>query len=314
MNITVLIPTYRRPNDLVHCLNALKKQTRQADEVFVIVRDSDKETWEFLETFNIEYLPLRTATVSVTGVVAALNLGLDQANGDLITITDDDAVPYSDWLARIETHFVLDDSIGGVGGRDWLYHGMELEEGEKKVVGKLQWFGRVIGNHHLGIGKPREVDVLKGVNMSYRRSAINGMHFDKRMLGTGAQVHFELAFGLTLKRAGWKLIYDPMIAVDHYRAQRFDEDQRNKFNPIAFRNMVHNETLALLEHFSPVRRSIFLFWALFIGTREGLGFVQWFRFVFKNRFLAGQKLFASLQGRWLAWNTWQQTKKAKNNF
>jgi len=37
----------------------------------------------------------------------------------------------------------------------------------------------------------------------------------------------------SLVGAGWKLIYDPRVAVDHYPAQRFDEDQRNKFNQIA---------------------------------------------------------------------------------
>jgi hypothetical protein len=45
----------------------------------------------------------------------------------------------------------------------------------------------LIGNHHLGVGEPREVDVLKGVNMSYRRTAIADIHFDERMRGTGAQ-------------------------------------------------------------------------------------------------------------------------------
>ncbi|MGI8501337.1 MAG: glycosyltransferase family 2 protein, partial [Hassallia sp.] len=66
-SITVLIPTYRRPLDLVRCLEALKKQTRQADEVLVVVRDTDAETWTFLQTFNLDSLPLRTVTVKVPG-------------------------------------------------------------------------------------------------------------------------------------------------------------------------------------------------------------------------------------------------------
>ncbi|RAG65491.1 hypothetical protein DN536_36710, partial [Burkholderia multivorans] len=28
-------------------------------------------------------------------------------------------------------------------------------------------------------------------------------------------------------RAGWKLMYDPAIAVDHYPAERFDDDRRD---------------------------------------------------------------------------------------
>lgn len=306
MKITVLIPTYHRPKDLVRCLEALQKQTRPADEVLVVVRNTDAETWTLIESFNPDPLPLRTVTVSVPGVIAAMNAGLDTAQGDIIAITDDDAAPHTDWLARIEAHFLADDRVGGVGGRDWVYHGTQLENGAREVVGRVQWFGRVIGNHHLGVGEPREVDVIKGVNSSYRRTAINGLRFDERMRGTGAQVHFEIAFSLALKRAGWKLIYEPMVAVDHYPAQRFDEDQRNKFNDIALINAVHNETLALLEHLSPARRVVFLLWAILVGTRDAMGFVQWLRLIPKEGALARQKWLASLRGRWQGWCTWQQ--------
>jgi glycosyltransferase involved in cell wall biosynthesis len=237
-----------------------------------------------------------------------MNAGMDAACGDIIAFTDDDAAPHTDWLERIEAHFLSDTNIGGVGGRDWVYHGTQLEEGERQVVGQVQWFGRVIGEHHLGVGEAREVDVLKGVNMSFRRSAIAQMHFDPRMRGTGAQVHFELAFSLSLKRAGWKLIYDPKVAVDHFPAQRFDEDQRNRFNDIALINAIHNETLVLLEHFPPAQRTAFLIWATLVGTRDSLGFLQGLRFLPKEGALAGQKLLASLRGRWQAWETWQHCK------
>ena len=308
LTISVVIPSYCRPKDLARCLDALKKQKRPADEVLVVVRDTDTETWTFVQTLNSEFLPLRTATVSVSGVVAAMNAGMDAACGEIIAFTDDDAAPHTDWLERIEAHFLSDSNIGGVGGRDWVYHGTELEEGEREVVGQVQWFGRVIGEHHLGVGEAREVDVLKGVNMSFRRSAIGQMHFDPRMRGTGAQVHFELAFSLALKRAGWKLIYDPKVAVNHYPAQRFDEDQRNRFNDIALINAVHNETLVLLENLPSTRRTAFVFWATFMGTRDAPGFLQWLRFLPKEGTLAGQKLLASLRGRWQAWETWQQSK------
>ncbi len=181
MIITVLIPTYRRPKDLMRCLEALKKQSRGPNEVLVVVRYDDTETWALLESIDLGSSPLRTVTVKVPGQVAALNAGLGAARGDIIAITDDDAAPHPDWLARIEAHFQTDPKVGGVGGRDWVYHGDRLVDGAREVVGKVRWFGRVIGNHHLGVGGPREVDVLKGVNLSYRRVAIQGLHFDQRL-------------------------------------------------------------------------------------------------------------------------------------
>ena len=308
MTITVVVPTYCRPKDLIRCLDALKTQTRPADEVLVVVRDTDFETETLLKTLIPGFPPLRYVTVSIPGQVAALNAGLAAAQGDIIAITDDDAIPYADWLECIETHFLSDEHIGGVGGRDWVYHGQQLEDGKQEVVGRVQWFGRVTGNHHLGVGAPREVDVLKGVNMSYRRSAIEGRRFDERLRGMGAQVHNDMAFSLALRRTGWKLIYDPKVAVNHYPAQRFDEDRRNRFNDIALLNAVHNETLVLLENLPSTQRTAFVLWATFVGTRDAPGFLQGLRFLPKEGTLAGQKLLASLRGRWQAWETWQQSK------
>lgn len=307
MKVTVIVPTYRRPQDLSNCLEGLKNQVRLADQIIVTVRDIDTQTWTFLETFNPETLQLNVITVTASGVIAALNMALDAADGDIIAITDDDAVPRPDWLARIETHFLSDEQIGGVGGRDFVYRNNQLKEGSRKVVGQLQWFGRVIGNHNFGVGEAREVDVLKGVNMSFRRKAIGNKRFDSRMLGTSSQIHYEIEFCLALKKAGWKIIYDPNIEVDHYQGQRFDEDKRNQFNELAMFNIVHNKTLAVLEYLSPIQRFIFMFWAILVGTRGERGLVQWLRFLPSEGKVAGQKLIVSIRAHWQGWKTWKQT-------
>lgn len=288
---------------MLRCLSALQVQTKPVDQAIVVVRDTDTETWQFLSQFSPYNLPLQTVTVTQPGVVAALNAGLAAVTGDIVSITDDDAAPHPDWLQKITAHFQTDGCIGGVGGRDWVHRGENIEDGSCSIVGRLQWFGRVIGNHHLGIGEPREVDVLKGVNMSFRTQAIGKLQFDQRMRGTGAQVHFEMAFTFALQRAGWKIIYDPRVAVDHYPAQRFDEDQRQNFNEIACTNLVHNETVVLLEHLSPLRRIAFLFWAILVGTKDCFGLVQWLRFFPSQGTIVNKKLQASLRGRWQGWQT-----------
>ena len=311
MKLSTLIPTYRRPKDLERCLTALQQQTRPADEVLVTVRDIDVETWAFLETFNSELLPLKVLTIAVSGVVAAMNLGFESATGDIISVTDDDAAPHADWLERIEAHFLANESLGGLGGRDWIYVNGKLQDatmhsGASNLVGRVQWFGRMTGNHHVGEGEPREVDILKGVNMSFRRVALESLRCDDRMKGTGAQVHFEVALSLSVKRQGWKLIYDPAVVVDHYPAQRFDEDQRNAFNAIAWANKAHNETVGLLDHLSSPRKIIYLAWAFLVGTRDVLGFVQLCRFLPVEKDLAFRKWLASMQGRWQGLQTWMQ--------
>lgn len=52
----------------------------------------------------------------------------------------------------------------------------------------IQWFGRIIGNHHLGVGLPQKVDFLKGANMSYRAQVLATLRFDTRLRGAGASL------------------------------------------------------------------------------------------------------------------------------
>jgi glycosyltransferase involved in cell wall biosynthesis len=239
-------------------------------------------------------LPLVKVDVRAPGVVAALNAGLEKLHGDVVAITDDDAAPRPDWLSRIEDYFMRFPDLGGLGGRDYV-HGGTLGN-ESLAVGTIQWFGRQIGNHHLGIGGPRDVHMLKGANMSFRLAAIGGIRFDERLRGSGAQVHNELAFCLAIRRKGWRLIYDPAVAVDHYPAPRFDEDQRSQKSLLAVRNSAYNETLILLEHLPGLVQPIFLLWALLVGARDLPGLAQCIRLAMNGEG-AWFRLPAAVQGR-----------------
>jgi cellulose synthase/poly-beta-1,6-N-acetylglucosamine synthase-like glycosyltransferase len=313
MQVSVLVPTYRRSKDLERCLEALKRQTHPADELLVVVRDTDEETHEFLRGFEVGDLPLKVVDVGMPGQVAALNAGLAVATGEVIAITDDDAAPHPDWLERIERHFLADDCLGGVGGRDWMYLNGVLQTelpsfNGHNVVGKLRWFGRAIGNHHLGMGDPREVDILKGVNMSYRRQAINNRYFNENLRGKGAQVHNDLDFSLAVKKLGWKIIYDPSVAVDHFLGERFDSDRRTfSFDRNAMVDAAHNETLIILNYLSNWQRLPFVMWSFFIGSRSSIGILQIVRLFPDERMLILHKFSASILGKYKGCLTWLLT-------
>ena len=62
MKITVLVPTYRRPQDLARCLAALQKQERVPDEVVVVARPDDEATHACLaDPLVVGALPLNVA-------------------------------------------------------------------------------------------------------------------------------------------------------------------------------------------------------------------------------------------------------------
>lgn len=311
LRISVLVPTFRRTGYLRRCLRALQAQERQPDEVLLVTRKEDAETQSLRSTEDFGPLPIRWLVMTVPGTVAAENAAIEAATGDILAFTDDDAAPRTDWLRRIEAHFLADRRLGGLGGRDWMYMGDRLVTGSKQVVNRVQWFGRIIGYNHLGVGGPREVDVLKGVNMSFRREAIGRTRFDHRLRGNGAQVHLDHSFAMAVKKTGWKLVYDPELAVDHYLAPHHDEDSRTEFNAFAYRNSVHNETLGMLDHLPAVRRMVFLGYSVLVGTWAAPGLAQWLRMKVRGVESASERLKASLQGRRDAWDTWHRTRAPK---
>jgi hypothetical protein len=220
---------------------------------------------------------------------------LDEATGDIIALTDDDARPRPHWVASLLAHFDASPAVGGVGGRDW----QPVERWDEARVGIVQWFGRVIGNHHLGSGPSRDVDLLKGANCAFRAPLLRAVGFDSRLLGGGAQMHWELGVCLPMRRAGWRLVYDPAVAVDHDIAPRLDADvlHRGGFAEAPLLEAVHNETVELLEGRGFASRLAMMAWALLIGTREGPGVLQFVRLATQGSPHAAARWRAARRGR-----------------
>lgn len=302
--VSVLVPTWRRPDALARCLRALAAQTVPPTEVVVALRPDDTASWTVLSEMEPSLgLTLVRAPCPAPGVIAAMNAALNQSRGQIVALTDDDTEPWPDWLERIVAAFA-DPRVGGVGGRDW----QPLERGDRADVGRVQWFGRVIGNHHLGAGPRRPVDVLKGANAAFRAPLLRAAGFDARLEGSGAQMFWELALCLPLRRAGWTLLYDPAIAVDHHVEPRHDADQRHRgvfaFTPQV--QSVHNETLVLLEHQRGLSRLAFLAWALLVGTRSEPGLAQLPRLLLVGDAHAVKRWRATLTGRARGWRHWRR--------
>lgn len=295
MRLAVIVPSFRRHQDLARCLAALRVQRRAPDSVIVALRDEDAEGRAMLAELCSSWPQLAWVVVHRSGVVAAMNAALAAAEGDVVALTDDDAEPAEDWLERIAAQFASDERIGGVGGRD----DQTGVSGERADVGRLQWFGRIVGNHHLGVGPPRDVDVLKGVNCAFLLRLVRAEGFDERLHGEGAQVHWELALCLAMRRKGWRLVYDPAIKVRHHVAIRHDADQlhRGRFDQAPHEDAVFNETLVLAEHLHGVRRTAFILWAFLIGTAAEPGVLQLPRVLVREGEVALRRWSATVRGR-----------------
>lgn len=268
--ISVIVPTYRRPDVLKTCLAALHAQTLPPMEILVCRRITDVLTGDALAVMPSEerHLVREVIIGPDDNLTMAMNAAIHVSQGDYVAFTDDDAEAPADWLQLLLAGFT-DEKIAGVGGRDILAGA----ESCACVVGMVTWYGKVIGNHHIGTGPARNVDVLKGVNCCYRGDLLRQVGVDQRLRGRGNVVHCELAICLALRREGWRLIYNPSITVMHRIAPRGDGDTNNRggFDAPAMIDAVHNQTVLLVEHLSPFRRAAFRAWSSILGTRATPG-------------------------------------------
>lgn len=313
MRLTALVPTYRRAEDLKRCLTALQDQIRRPDQVVVVVRGEDEMTQELLASHRWDALRIEVIYSSNPGQVEALNTGLRAARGDVIAILDDDTAPWPDWLTRIEQHFQDEPRLGGLGGRDMIRADGFEKPVETSHVGRISWYGRWVGQAHRGSGPAREVDLIKGCNMSFRREAVAGVWFDKRLKGDGAQWFNDAAFTLAVKQKGWQVVYDPAVRVDHFLSERKRGDGREAQSPRDVYGVVYNETLILCEYFSPLRRAIYLGFGVTIGTSRAPGLLQWIRTSLSEGHADREFLAAAIKGRLDGWREYRREPKGPNH-
>ncbi len=120
--VSVVIPTFKRPDLLEHCLHALTQQDISPTDFEVIVVDdaaSDAtrqqvECWSERHKacgYTFRYLPVTGAH----GPAAARNCGWRVARSEIIAFTDDDCLPSPGWLRAGLAAF--NEDIVGVAGK-----------------------------------------------------------------------------------------------------------------------------------------------------------------------------------------------------
>ena len=105
IDISVVLPTYHRPELLERCLRALLAQTLAPDRFEILVvddghDDATREQWQAIAARQpaprIRYL----RASSGRGPAVARNFGWRQASAALVAFTDDDTQPAPDWLEQ----------------------------------------------------------------------------------------------------------------------------------------------------------------------------------------------------------------------
>jgi len=109
--LSVVIPTYGRPDNLINLLIRLNNQTFKDFEVIVI--DSNEINYDY---YKLKYFfVLKVEKLPKCGCNMARNKGIEIANSEIIAFTDDDCIPDDNWLENGIKYF-KDSKVVGLEG------------------------------------------------------------------------------------------------------------------------------------------------------------------------------------------------------
>ena len=141
--------------------------------------------------------------------------------------------------------------------------------------------------------------------MSFRAEAFVELRFDVRLRGQGAQPHEDFGFSLAVRRAGWRLLYDPAVLVDHYAGRR-DEPRPyvaaiGLADAAGFFDGCHNYVVAMWDALNPAQRGAYVAYAMIVGTRVQPGLVQVARMMPSEGLTAWRKFAICQRAHWAAY-------------
>lgn len=198
MEVSVVIPTYYRPKDLVDLFESILRQTVKPLEVIVVddtpanVIECVCETYyERFRKFNIKLVYVRNR--KERSLTIARNIGISLAKGEIILFLDSDIVLYPNYMEKILEVFERVPISLGVQG--WII----LEKVPRGVKGLLKYFTlnnlrKMFLLSHFAINrcglfeypvmltKIASCEVLSGSNMAFRHVIFDEFKFDENLL------------------------------------------------------------------------------------------------------------------------------------
>ena len=230
MNASVIIPVWNGIDDLSTCLPALLQQDFAAFEVIAIDNaSSDGSAAYIAEEFPAVRL---TRNERNLGFGAACNIGLQQAEGEVLILLNQDTRVHDGWLAGLVQAVQSDPQIG-IAGSKALYPDNSIQHagGLIDILGNGNHYrrGEVQGegqDHHSD--QLEDVEYVAGSSLAISRAAyakIGGL--DEGF----APAYFEdVDWCYRARAAGFRVVYAPASELTHYeRSTLADQSHRGNY-------------------------------------------------------------------------------------
>ncbi|MCI0529998.1 MAG: glycosyltransferase family 2 protein, partial [Nitrospira sp.] len=116
--ISLVIPTYNRPKELLRALKSLEDQTLNEFEIVVVDNANDEKLAFLVQDFamNLKKVKIRYVSEPKLGLHNARHAGVKATCSDILVFTDDDATFHPEWLQAYVGAFKMHPEMVAAGG------------------------------------------------------------------------------------------------------------------------------------------------------------------------------------------------------
>ncbi|MBN1658858.1 MAG: glycosyltransferase [Anaerolineae bacterium] len=239
-DISIVIPAYCAAGTIDSCLQALATQSvpRRRYEILVVDDGSTDGTVERVRAWPDVQLLMQAHG----GPAAARNLGVAQAQGEVVLFTDADCAPAEDWIERMTAPFHLEPdrsrSTGPVAASNHRVvgsKGVYLTRQRELVARFVQL---EYEDKYERMARQETIDFIDTYSAAYRRDTLleNG-GFDIAFPEASVE---DQEFSFRLARKGYRMVFVPEARVYHWgHARNLAEYWQKKFKIGYWKVLVH---------------------------------------------------------------------------
>lgn len=304
--ISVVIPTFNRANNLYRCLRLLQQQTLTAFEVIIVDNGpSTDRTNEILEEICREDPRFFYIRTSERGAFVSRNIGCEQAEGNIVlTIDDDWEMVDRQSLDYIVDCFRISSDLGVLGLQHDYQLDLQISNGARKIIlwlrrflvlhfyqpGRITRWGRVATKfYYLPKDTRTQVDHVQSFCMAFRKDIAEQVGFFPNVYsegynhGLGYRAETELC--RLIADQGYKIESSSIVTGLHVGAARPKSVITRSVDTETVQYQSRNHTLFMLRNYWSTRTALlFLIFDIILGNKRQPGIIHLFtnpRFLFK---------------------------------
>jgi len=264
--LSIIIPTLNRDKVLINTIKDLLNQDYKSFEI-IIIDQSDiisKELMHFVE----KYQQIKYFHIDEKGSPNAKNVGAKLAKGDILLFLDDDVEISAKKFLNFHLENFENKDIAVVAGR-------VLQNGDRplnkvKEVGRYKFFGLIGRSDFNADFRSENIDYALAGNQSIRKSVFMSVGGFSKIFKGNAYFE-ETDFGLRIKKAGYRIVFDPRAKLKHLQYQSGGHRRIADIYKLRYW-IAYNTLIFYLRNFPHILLSIYslkiIVWAMFSAIKR----------------------------------------------